>query len=195
MEHFHERGTAGGCRRGSRPGHWGYLYTAKVRGRDYALRFLGNTWSTTGRRKHQQKKTETQFVMKACSKKQQRKVNLSSPESKCLKFSCTPVPLLSLPPFELSFPPICSVLKEPQEYANLCKLFVPPHPSHFYLSTQKPFSPQSQPSCPHPHSLPSPGPKCTTSVGLCRPDQMLILCSGSLAATQRRHRSAASSEF
>lgn len=68
-------------------------------------------------------------------------------------------------------------------------------PSHFYLSTQKPFSPPSLPSCPHPHSLPSPGPKCTTSVGLCRPDQMLILCSGSLAATQRRHRSAASSEF
>lgn len=65
MEHFHERGTAGGCRRGSRPGHWGYLYTAKVRGRGYALRFLGNTTSTTGTRRHQQR-TETQFMMNAC---------------------------------------------------------------------------------------------------------------------------------
>lgn len=67
MEHFHEWGTAGGCCHGSRPGHWGYLYTAKERGRDYALRFLGNTSSTT-QNDMTPKRTETQFMLHASNK-------------------------------------------------------------------------------------------------------------------------------
>lgn len=69
------------------------------------------------------------------------------------------------------FPPLATFTSQPRSLFPAKLAFLPPPPL-----------------------TPIPGPKCTTSMGLWD-DEMLILCSGSLAATQRGHRSAASSEF